>query len=127
MDRRHGRQVAGFLGDRVRADKVLAGWDEGRTLVWMRKNNPGQHVALNVVRHQSKAAAGLYFEFIVALQRQQTTGSTCGLSFRVLEAKSSAVQVAGADEAVRTDKRVELAPGVPAVPVSTWLVRAATW
>ena len=74
------RQVAGLLGDRARADKILAGWDEGRTLVWMRKSNPAQHVALNVVRLQSKAAAGLYFEFVMALQRRQDGGSTCGHS-----------------------------------------------
>ena len=42
----------------------------------------------------------------------------------MLEAKSKAVQLRGADEAVFTDKRVELAPGVAPVTVSAWLVRA---
>lgn len=118
-------QVAGLLGERATADRVLAGWDEGRSLVWLRKGNAAQHVALNVVHHQSKSAAGLYFEFVVALQRKRDGGTACGPSFRVLEAKSSAVKLPGVDEAVRTDKRIEVAPGTPPVTVTTLLVRAA--
>ncbi len=117
-------QVAALLGERAQADKVLAGWDEGRSLVWLRKTNAGQYVMVSVARHQTKAAAGLYFEFVVALQRKRDGAANCGLGFRVLEAKSSAATVPGADAAVRTDKRIEYAAGTPPVAVTTLLVRA---
>src|SRR5205823_5600932 len=59
------------------------------------------------------------------LQRKQDTlpPGTCGPMIRVLESKSTGVQLEGFDEAVRNDKRIAFG-GAEAVPVSLLLARA---
>jgi hypothetical protein len=120
------RQVAGLLGERERADRVVATWDEGRSLVWAQRKDPGKQVAVSVVRHATEAGARAYFGFAVDLQRKQDqlAGGACAPSLRVLDAKATAVRLPGFDEAVRNDKRVQYGSASEPVAVSTLLGRA---
>lgn len=119
------RQVAGMLNEKARAEKVLETWDEGRTLVWTHKNHAVAQVALSVVRYETAAGARGYFGFAVDLQRKRDeTPGACGPALKVLESTSTALKLAGVDEAVRTDKRIQLGADAQPIPVSMVLVRA---
>src|SRR5205085_4881940 len=39
-------QAASLLGERPRAEKIVQGWDEGRSLIWTGKTHPGRQVAV---------------------------------------------------------------------------------
>ncbi|MCC6417901.1 MAG: hypothetical protein IT429_06580 [Gemmataceae bacterium] len=120
------KQVGALLGEGARVDRAIATWDEGRMLVWAHKKSPGRQVGLSVVRHESAAGARGYFGLAVDLQRKQDTldPKTCGTSLRVLESKATTVKLAGTDEAVRLDKRVQYGTGGAPVVVSTVLAWA---
>jgi hypothetical protein len=119
------RQIAALLGLAERAEKVAATWSEGRSLVWTARANPGQQVALSVVRHEHAAGARAYFGFANDLQRKrdELSGAPCVGSLKVLEARCTAVSLPGVEEAVRFDKRIQFGTGSP-VPASVVLARA---
>ncbi len=119
------RQVAGLLGERERADRAVAAWDEGRSLVWTLRQDPRKQVALSLARHATEAGARTYFGFAVDLQRKQDqmAGSSCAPAIRVLESKATALKLPGFDEAVRNDKRVQYGSAGEPIAVSTLLAR----
>jgi hypothetical protein len=94
------RDVAGMLGEGQRAEKVLQGWDAGRSLVWSARANPGRQVALGVLRFQDAAAARAYYGLAVDLQRKQDE------LLNVTGSRAEALRLNGADEAVRTEKKL---------------------
>jgi hypothetical protein len=120
------RQVAGLLGDRDRTEKVLAAWDEACSLVWTCRKDPAHQVAVSAVRFESPPAARAYFGLALDLQRSRDTlrGGTCTPSLSVLESRVAELTLRGADQAVRSDKRLRLGPGGSAIPVCTLLMRA---
>jgi hypothetical protein len=120
------RQVAGLLGERARAERALAAWDEGRSLVWVLRRDPRKQLAVSLARHESEAGARAYYGFAVELQRKQDelSGGSCAPSVRVLESKATAVKLPGFDEAVRNDKRMQYGAGGEPVAVSTLLARS---
>jgi hypothetical protein len=121
------RQVAEFLSDRGCAEKYLASWDEGRSLVWTNRMDPARQVALSVVRFENATAARAYFGFALDLQRKRDTlsGGSCTPTIRVLDSRTTDLSLPHAEQAVRSDKRLALGPGGAPVPTSTLLVRAA--
>jgi hypothetical protein len=120
------RQAAGLLGERARAERAVATWDEGRALVWMLRRDPRKQVGVSLARHETEAGARAYFGFAVDLQRKQdqVSGGPCAPSVRVLESKATALNLPGFDEAVRNDKRMQYGAGSEPVAVSTLLARS---
>lgn len=120
------RQAAALLGQKERGERVAAGWDDGRTLVWTAKDSPGRQVAVGIVRFQDEATSRAYFGLAVDLQRKQDEllSAACADGRRVLESRPSAVSIAGTDEAARSDKQLQLAKDGPPVCVSQMWVRA---
>jgi hypothetical protein len=120
------RQVAGLLGRRAQAERAVAAWDEGRSLVWMLRRDPRKQLALSLARHESEAGARSYFGFAVDLQRKQDEvgGGACAPAVRVLESRATALKLPGYDEAVRNDKRMQYGAGGEPVAVSTLLARS---
>jgi hypothetical protein len=119
-------QAAGLLGaPKERVDRIATTWDEGRSLIWTQRSHPDRQVALSVVRHSGAAAARACFDFAVDLERKQDTlaPGSCGPPLRVVESKSTPVQLEGFDEAVRNDKQIQLGTAEP-MPVSLFLARA---
>jgi hypothetical protein len=119
-------QVAGLLGvPRERVERFEGTWEEGRSLIWSNRQNPGQQVAVSVVRHETPAAARAYFGFANELQRKQDVQApgTCGPAVRVLESQSTAAKLEGFDEGVRTDKTIQYGGAAPVV-VRQLLARA---
>jgi hypothetical protein len=119
-------QVAALLGERDRAERVLAGWEEGRSLVWTKRGMSGRQVALSVVRLGTSAGARSYYGLAVDLQRKrdELTGQACGGQVRVLEARSSALQLPGVDEGARFDKQLQFGSQTPSLPAALILARA---
>jgi hypothetical protein len=120
------RQAADLLGEGPRAEKVVCGWDEGRSLVWSARDNPARQVAVGLVRFQDAAGARSYFGLAVDLQRKQDellNGTGPGRR-SVVESRSQALRLAGADEAVRCDKRVQLPGKAEPVTMTQILARA---
>jgi hypothetical protein len=120
------RQVAALVGEKARAERAVAGWDEGRSLVWALRKDAGKQVAVSLARHQTEAGARTYYGFAVDLQRKQDemAGGSCAPTVRMLESKATAVRLPGFDEAVRNDKRMQYGAGGPPVAVSTLLARS---
>jgi hypothetical protein len=114
------RDVAGMLGEGQRAEKVLRGWDAGRSLVWAARANPGRQVALGVLRFQDAAAARAYYGLAVDLQRKQD--EMLNGAAVVTGSRAEAVRLNGADEAVRTEKKLRV--GDNGVPLTVAQVRA---
>jgi hypothetical protein len=98
------REAASLLGARERADKVLAAWDEGRSLVWTARGNAPSEVALGVVRFTSAAGARGYQGLAIDLQRKQDELLSEAGARVPLQSTSRTVQLTGVDEATRTDK-----------------------
>jgi hypothetical protein len=119
-------QVAGLMGQRDRAEKVLSAWVEGRSLVWTRKGGSAGQVALSVVRLNGPAGARSYYGLAVDLQRKrdELTAQACGGQMRVLEARADALRLPGVDEGARFDKRVQFGTQAPAIPTALILARA---
>ena len=82
-------------------------------------------MALTAVRHIDNAGARAHFGFAVDLERKQDAlpPENCGPTLRVIESKSTTVQISGFDEAVRNDKRISFG-GAATVSVSQVLARA---
>jgi hypothetical protein len=102
-------QAAGLLGEQHRAERVVASWDEGRSLVWTQKTNPARQIAISLVRLETAAAARAYFGFAVELHRKrdQLSNNPCGLPLRVIDARSHTVSLRGVEEAVVNDKKLQ--------------------
>jgi hypothetical protein len=117
------REVAAMLGEGQRAEKVVAGWDAGRSLVWSARGNPGQTVAVGVLRFQEATAARAYYGLAVDLQRKQDEllNAACAGRRCLLDSRSQALRLGGADEAVRAQKKVQLGErGAPVTITQVW-------
>jgi hypothetical protein len=118
------KQVAALLGDEQRAEKVTAGWDAGRLLVWSSRGNPGQQVTLGLLRFQDAAAARAYYGFAVDLQRKQDEllSAACAARGCVVESRNESLHLAGADEAMRAEKKVRTGDkGEPLSITQVWV------
>jgi hypothetical protein len=118
------KQVAALLGDEQRAEKVTAGWDAGRLLVWSSRGNLGQQVTLGLLRFQDAAAARAYYGFAVDLQRKQDEllSAACAARGCVVESRNESLRLAGADEAMRAEKKVRTGDkGEPLSITQVWV------
>lgn len=121
------REVAELFGAKERAEKCLTAWREGGCLVWRDKRNPRVEVAVGAVQFADAAAARAYYGLSVDLQREQDNllNATPGAPQRVVWSRSESVTIAGAEEAVRTEKRFQPVGGTePPIAVTTLLLRA---
>jgi hypothetical protein len=114
------REVAAMLGEGPRTEKVLHGWDEGRSLVWSARAAPGRNVALGVLRFQDAASARAYYGLAVDLQRKQDEllNAACAGRAAVLDSHAEPLRLQGADEAVRADKKVRLGNQGEPMPIT---------
>jgi hypothetical protein len=99
------RQAATLFGERERTERVVSRWEEGRGLLWTRKNHPACQVGIGVIRFRDAAAAQAYCGLSADLHRKQD--EMLG-GDRVLESHARAVTLQGADEAACTEKRLRL-------------------
>jgi hypothetical protein len=120
------QEVAGMLGEGRRAEKIVQGWDVGRSLVWSARANPSRQVALGVVRFQDAAAARAYYGLAVDLQRKQDEllNAACADRRAVQESRAEALRLNGADEATRAEKKVRLGEKGEAVKIMQVWARA---
>lgn len=108
------RQVAGLLGEKERTEHVLRSWDEAHSLIWSARDDPSHQVAVGIVRFVDAASARAYQGLAIDLQRRQDEllgsgrGGTCKL---VGSPTSSTLRMAGAEEAVRLDKCLQITTG----------------
>jgi hypothetical protein len=119
------RQVAELFGEKERAEKIMALWDEGRSLVWTCKKAPGRQVALSVVRFESAEGARSYFGLALDLQRKRDAmvGNSCTAGMQVIESRSADLALRRADQAVRSDKKIQFSSPKTSIPVCTVLAR----
>jgi hypothetical protein len=118
------KQAATLLGEEARAEKVAAGWDAGRLLVWSSRAHPGRQVTLGLLRFQDAAAARAYYGLAVDLQRKQDEllSAACAARACVMESRSEVLRLAGADEAMRTEKKVRTGEqSEPATITMAWV------
>ena len=121
------RQVASAFGETDRAEPIVRFWEEGRLAVWTSATNPEHALAVGLIRFATPAAAKAYLGFHADLKRKQDEKLGAGGGFpRLLSPQTKPVQVAGSDEAVWSDKRLQLTAASPPFPVTTLLVRAGT-
>lgn len=108
------RQVSGLLGEKERTEHVLRSWDEAHSLIWSARDNPSHQVAVGVARFVDAGGARAYQGLAIDLQRKQDEllgsgrGGTCKL---VGSPTSTTLRLAGAEEAVRLDKCLQIAAG----------------
>jgi hypothetical protein len=102
-------QVAGLLNEKSRAEKIVQGWQDGRSVIWSWKNAPECQVALSVVRYESEAGARGYFGFALDLQRKrdELSNQPCGLPLKVIDSRSSNPNLTGVDEAIFFEKKMQ--------------------
>jgi len=119
-------EVAGMLSEQRRAEKVLQGWDAGRSLVWSHRAEPNRQVAVGVLRFVDTAAARAYVGLAVDLQRKQDEllHAACAGRGGVLDSRSESLHLDGADEAVSAVKKVRLSDKTDAVSMTQVWVRA---
>lgn len=120
------RQVAVNLGAQEQVERVLHSWQDGAALLYVPKTEGAEaEVALGVVRLTDAAGARAYFGLSSELQRKQDEllNTRPNSPQRVAKSETHTLPLAGADEAVRTDKEFQPAEGRPA-RVTTLLVRS---
>lgn len=120
------RDVADSLGAKEQAERVLASWQEGAALVCVPRENVDAQVAIGVVRLADAPGARAYFGVSAELQRRQDEllNTKPNSPQRVAKSQAQAVQLVGADEAVRTDKQfVDAHGGAQTAAVTTVLAR----
>jgi hypothetical protein len=119
------RQTAALFGAGDRMERLLGQWAEGRSLVWTARKQPDHQLAVGVIRFREAAGAQAYFGLAAELQRKQDEmmGKVSGGACRVLESRSRAVSVAGADEAACTEKRMQFAGAAEPLAVTQYWVR----
>jgi hypothetical protein len=117
------RQAANMLGVRERGERVAHDWQDGRSLLWSSKNQPGCQVGVGLIRFQDAAGARAYVGLAVDLQRKQDEllNAPCAEGRRVRESHSSAIQLQGADEAALADKQVQFGGGEPIAVSQIWV------
>jgi hypothetical protein len=117
-------QVASLVGMKDRAERVLASWQDGRTLVWSHERDTGRHVAVSWLRFQTSSAARSYHELATDVQRKRDgqTGNFCGLSVRVIDSRFRPVTVLDAAEAILWERKLQGADAQQ-LPTSTLLAR----
>jgi hypothetical protein len=120
------RQVAEVLKVRERTDKVLVGWSDGAAVVWTARSNPACQVSVGAARFRDEAGAKAYCGLALDLQRLQDDWlrKAAGSNSVALESKVQSVKLTGVDEAVRCDKRIQLAAGSAPVCVTTLFLRS---
>lgn len=120
------RQAAELLGERERAEKILERWQDGHSLTWTHRSDPGRQTAVGVLRFKDADGARSYYGFAADLQRKQDERlrGGCGSDRCVLDSHSRAVTIAGADEAFCVERRWQPAPKAPAMKVCQLWVRA---
>lgn len=118
------RNAAGLLGERERAEKILERWQDGHSLVWHNRTDPGRQTALGVLRFKDANGARAYYGLAADLQRKQDEKirGGCGTDRCVLDSRCRAVTVTGSDEAFCVERRWQVAGG-PAVSVCQLWVR----
>jgi hypothetical protein len=120
-------QVAALVGERERVERRLGGWQEGRSLVWGKKRNPAQQVALSLIRFDAPASARAYFTVALDLQRKHdalSNNPSCGLPVKIVESRMLPMELATLEESIRTDRKVQVPGSASLVPTSTLLGRA---
>jgi hypothetical protein len=123
-------QAAALLGEQPRAEKILVGCEEGRSLVWTAGRKARvlpEQVAVGVVRFENAERARAYYGLAIDLRRKQDEllGPSCGNGCRIHSSKSTTIPLAGAEEAVQIDKQLQFASSGPTtIPVSVLLVRS---
>ena len=106
------RQVAGMLQEQPRAEAVLKGWEEGRTLAWFAPSAAGS-IAISIARFDTPASARAYHGLSLDLQRKrdEMMNSNCTSTCKVTESKCEAVDMPRAELAVRCFKKVKYSNG----------------
>ena len=106
------RQVAGMLQEQARADAILKGWEEGRTLAWFAPGAAGS-IAISIARFDTPASARAYHGLSLDLQRKrdEMMNSNCTSTCKVVESKCEAVDVPHSEQAVRCFKKVKYSDG----------------
>lgn len=118
------RQIADLFGERARCVPVVHSWSEGRLRVWTAKENLAHQVALGLARFDDVAGAKRYVAFTADLQRKQDTKWGAEDSpFRILETHTKAITIAGADEAMWVERKMQFSGATNSVAVTMLTVR----
>jgi hypothetical protein len=117
------QKAAALLGEAKRGEQVARGWHDGRALTWTAKNRPDCQVAVAIIRFRDAADARAYMGLAVDLQRRQDE-LLSGDGNRVIDSRSSASPLGGAEETARCDRRLQLPGSTAAVSVSQVWARA---
>lgn len=106
------REVATMLQEQARAEAVLKGWEEGRTLAWFAPSAAGS-IAISIARFDTPASARAYHGLTLDLQRKrdELMNSNCTAGCKVIESKCEAVEMPRADTAARCLKKVQYSGG----------------
>jgi hypothetical protein len=102
------REVAGALQQQARAEAILKGWEEGRTLLWATPNMASSLV-VSVARFDTAGTARAYHGLSLDLQRKrdEMMNSNCTSASKVVESRCEAVEMPHADTAARCFKKVQ--------------------
>lgn len=118
------RQVGEVLGVKERADKVVRSWADGAALLWTSRRNPALQVSVGAARFADAAGARAYCGLALDMQRKQDEWlvKASGGSRQVLESKVQSLNLPSVEEALRCDKKLQLAPeGKPTNMTTLWL------
>lgn len=106
------REVAGMLQEQVRAEAVLKGWEEGRTVLWA---GPGMasSIVVSVARFDTPASARAYHGLSLDLQRKRDVlmSANCMAASKVVESRCEPVEMPRAEAAARCFKKVQYPGG----------------
>jgi hypothetical protein len=116
------QKAAALLGEQKRGEQVARGWEDGRVLTWTPKSRPDCQVGVAIVRFRDVADACAYFGLAVDLQRKQDE-LLGGDGSRVIDSRSSATPIRGADETACCNRRLQLPGSSAAVIVSQMWAR----
>lgn len=116
------QKAAALLGEVKRGEQAARGWQDGRVLTWTAKDRPDCQVAVAIIRFHDAADARAYLGLAVDLQRKQDEllGSDGN---RVIDSRSSASPMHGAEETARCDRRLQLPGGTATLTVGQMWAR----
>jgi hypothetical protein len=117
------QKAAALLGEQERGKQVARGWKDGRALTWTAKNRPNCQVGMAIIRFRDVADARAYLGLAIDLQRKQDELLN-GDGNRVLDSRSSAGLLRGAEETARCDRRLQLPGNATSVSVTQVWARA---
>lgn len=120
------RQVAALFEQSARAERVLAGWQEARSLIWCHPAEPTRQLAVSITRFASPKDARSYFGFAVDLQRKRDELMTaaCASTMRVEQSRSNALRWQEIDEGVCCEKMLRMLATKQVLPSKVILIRA---